>query len=79
VPGTSLGNPRSIANVADVTSGDTSIFDSVGNGTRFESTTEDTTGCPCEQIIDAWGLGKGHTKFGCSLGIMRNWIDSVSP
>jgi uncharacterized repeat protein (TIGR01451 family) len=55
------------------------VFDSVGNGERFRFTTTDTAGCSCEQIIDAWGLGKGHTKFGCSLGIMRNWIDSVSP
>jgi uncharacterized repeat protein (TIGR01451 family) len=55
------------------------IFDSVGNGNRFEFTTWDTAGCSCEQIIDAWGLGKGHTKFGCSLGIMRNWIREVSP
>ena len=55
------------------------VFDSRGNGNRYTFTTEDTAGCSCEQIIEAQHLGKGHTKFGCSLGAMRNWIDLVSP
>lgn len=55
------------------------VFDSVGNGNRFEFTTEDTAGCSCEQIIDALHLGAGHSKFGCSLGAMRRWIMMASP
>jgi len=39
----------------------------------------DTAGCSCEQIIDAQGLGNGHTKFGCSIGAMQNWISLVNP
>lgn len=35
---------------------------------------KDTGGCSCEQIIDARGLGKGHRKFGCSIGVMIGWI-----
>ncbi len=37
-------------------------------------TVEDTRGCSCEQIIDELGLGNGHKKFGCSLGVMLYWI-----
>ena len=55
------------------------IFDSLRRGNRFQFTTEDTAGCSCEQIIEELHLGKGHTKFGCSLGAMRRWIDGVSP
>jgi len=39
----------------------------------------DTGGCSCEQIIEAQHLGKGHEKFGCSLGAMRNWVKLVNP
>ncbi len=42
-------------------------------------TIQDTAGCSCEQIIEELDLGKGHVKFGCSLGAMRNWVDLVSP
>jgi hypothetical protein len=42
-------------------------------------TVGDTGGCSCEQIIDAQHLGKGHEKFGCSLGAMRNWVKLVNP
>jgi predicted extracellular nuclease len=45
---------------------------------RSYSTT-DTAGCSCEQIIQAQGLGNGHTKFGCSIGAMDNWIELVTP
>lgn len=41
-------------------------------------TIEDTAGCSCEQIIEAADLGNGHTKFGCSLGAMRDWVDFVN-
>jgi hypothetical protein len=34
-------------------------------------------GCSCEQIIEAWALGWGHTKFGCSTGIMLQWMATV--
>ena len=36
-------------------------------------TTTDTGGCSCEQIIDAWGLGRGQTRYGCSIGVMWIW------
>ena len=42
-------------------------------------TVGDTAGCSCEQIIEAQHLGKGHEKFGCSLGAMRNWVKLVNP
>ncbi len=48
-----------------------------GNGPNFEFTVDDTRGCSCEQIIEAWALGWGHTKFGCSSGVMLQWIASV--
>jgi len=44
-----------------------------GNGPDFEFTVEDTRGCSCEQIIEAWALGWGHTKFGCSTGVILQW------
>jgi len=56
-------------------------FDTVGsNGSgpgRSYSTT-DTAGCSCAQIVAAEGLGKGHSKFGCSIGAMDNWVKRVS-
>jgi hypothetical protein len=58
------------------------IFDTTppnGKGPEASFTTEDTAGCSCEQIIEALHLGKGHEKFGCSLGAMRNWVDLVNP
>ena len=56
------------------------VFDTVtkGNGKGRSYTTSDTAGCSCEQIIAAQGLGKGHTKFGCSKGTMQDWIDQVN-
>jgi hypothetical protein len=55
------------------------IFDTTsppggGGGPDFDFTVEDTRGCSCEQIIEAMGLGRGHTKFGCSTGVMLQWI-----
>jgi hypothetical protein len=58
------------------------IFDTTpprGRGPAVEFTTADTAGCSCEQIIVEMDLGKGHTKFGCSLGAMRDWVDLVAP
>ena len=60
-------------------------FDTVSKGKRKGKdkgrsyTTTDTAGCSCEQIIEAQGLGKGHTKFGCSNGAMDNWVELVTP
>ena len=50
---------------------------SQGNGPGRSYTTEDTAGCSCTQIIAAMGLGQGHSKFGCSIGVMDNWVRSV--
>ena len=48
-----------------------------GKGPGRSYSTEDTAGCSCAQIIEAEGLGKGHKKFGCSIGVMDNWVRSV--
>ncbi|HSN98088.1 MAG TPA: hypothetical protein VLS89_07305 [Candidatus Nanopelagicales bacterium] len=58
------------------------VFDTTapkGKGPQRSYTIEDTGGCSCEQIIEAMGLGQGHVKFGCSIGVMDGWVDSVSP
>jgi hypothetical protein len=52
---------------------------SKGKGPGRSYSTEDTAGCSCTQIIAAQGLGKGHSKFGCSIGAMDNWIKLVKP
>ena len=39
--------------------------------------TTDTGGCSCEQIIEADGLGKGHSKFGCSNSAMEDWVSRI--
>lgn len=59
------------------------IFDTTpppggGGGPGDVFTTTDTGGCSCEQIIVALGLGQGHVKFGCSVGVMRNWVNLVT-
>jgi predicted extracellular nuclease len=59
---------------------DDHVFDTTlpnGNGPRLGFTTQDTGGCSCEQIVEAQGLGNGHTKFGCSIGAMQNWVELV--
>jgi predicted extracellular nuclease len=40
---------------------------------------EDTAGCSCEQIIAEQGLEDGQTKFGCSISVIDDWVDLVSP
>jgi len=58
------------------------IFDTThpnGHGHSEVFTIFDTAGCSCEQIIVGLDLGKGHVKFGCSIGAMREWIELVSP
>ena len=57
---------------------DDSIFDTTppkGKGPRRSYSTEDTAGCSCEQIIENLGLGKGHLKYGCSIGAMDTWVE----
>ena len=46
----------------------------LGGGPGFEFSLTETRGCSCEQIIEAMALGWGHTKFGCSTGVLLNWI-----
>ncbi len=52
---------------------------SPGNGGPVGGyTTIDTWGCSCADIIDAMGLGNGHTKSGCSNGAMDEWVNEES-
>jgi len=48
-----------------------------GEGPQKSFSMEDTQGCSCEQIIDILALGKGHTKFGCSISAMEDFISSL--
>lgn len=52
------------------------LFDTDGRTAAAFATT-DTAGCSCEQIIARTGAGEGHAKFGCSIGLMRDWIEAV--
>jgi hypothetical protein len=54
-----------------------SRFDTAGKG-QESFTVFDTAGCSCEQIIERSGLGEGHTKFGCSVGVMKHWVEQVA-
>jgi predicted extracellular nuclease len=57
------------------------VFDTTlpkGQGPGQSFTIGDTAGCSCEQIVAAQGLGKGHLKFGCSLGEMEEWVEWVN-
>ena len=58
-------------------------FDTVakgrGKGPGRSYTTADTAGCSCDQIIEAQGLGIGHTYHGCSIGVMDDWVELVTP
>jgi hypothetical protein len=60
---------------------DDGVFDTTapnGNGPQASFDIFDTAGCSCEQIIEAQELGEGHSKYGCSVGEMREWVDLVS-
>lgn len=51
-------------------------FDTVqpkGNGPKRSYSIDDTAGCSCSQIISGLDLGKGHSKFGCSISAMDTW------
>jgi hypothetical protein len=78
VPTTGQLNPNHWA----LTDGDT-MFDTVttgkGKGPNRSYSTADTAGCSCEQIIEAQGLGNGLGKHGCSIGVMDNWVELVTP
>jgi len=50
-----------------------------GEGPGRSYDLQDTAGCSCEQIIEAQGLGNGHTRFGCSISAMDDWISLVNP
>jgi hypothetical protein len=62
---------------------DDSTFDTVvkgkDKGANRSYWIEDTAGCSCEQIIEAQGLGGGHSKHGCSISAMDDWIELVTP
>ena len=48
-----------------------------GVGPMKSFSIEDTSGCSCEQIIDILLLGGGHTKYGCSISAMEEFIISL--
>ncbi|WP_100658159.1 Ig-like domain-containing protein [Alteromonas flava] len=52
-------------------------FDTAGKAKESFSLV-DTAGCSCEQIVEQQGLGKGHLKHGCSVGVMKNWVEMVT-
>ncbi|MBY5163138.1 FG-GAP repeat protein [Salsipaludibacter albus] len=41
-------------------------------------TLADTGGCSGAQIIEATGLGKGHSWFGITGGELKNWIETLN-
>jgi hypothetical protein len=51
---------------------------SIGNGPGRSYSTADTAGCSCTQIIEAQGLGLGHTYHGCSISAMDDWLMLVN-
>ena len=78
VPTTGQLNPNHWA----LTDGD-SEFDTVakgkGNGPMRSYSIFDTAGCSCEQLVEAQGLGNGHSKYGCSIDVMDSWLELVIP
>lgn len=41
-------------------------------------TTEDTSGCSCEQIAEHLGLGFNQRRFGCGLLVMKFWVHHIA-
>ena len=74
VPARELGHNRWA-----LVDGNTTFDTRRGRGSVEERgfTLTDTAGCSCEQIVDALGLGHGHKKFGCSSGVMRQWLHGL--
>lgn len=61
---------------------DDTIFDTNAPGEKgglqnSEVDIQQTAGCSCEQLIAEMSLGQGHTKFGCSGGAVKDWIELV--
>jgi hypothetical protein len=78
VPTTGQLNPNHFA----LTDGDfefDTVTNGAGNGPQRGYSTADTAGCSCEQIIEAQGLGKGQSKYGCSISVMDAWVELVTP
>ncbi len=78
VPTRRLGVNR-FALVDDDGSFDTRLPPGGGGGPGVGFSIDDTAGCSCEQIITALDLGRGHTKFGCSISAMEAWVALVTP
>jgi hypothetical protein len=70
-PSVGLG-PNHFALIDDDTIFDTRLLNGPVSASAY--TLEDTHGCSCEQIVDICGVGQGHTKHGCSAGIIENAI-----
>jgi hypothetical protein len=75
VPTETLGTNR-FALTDDDRVFDTSYPKGAGPGADFDIF--DTGGCSCEQIVVEQDLGKGHLKFGCSLGEMEDWVELIN-
>jgi hypothetical protein len=76
VPGRKLGVNRWALMDDDF---DFDTKDPKGKGPERAYSTADTAGCSCEQIIAALELGRGHTKFGCSISAMDDWVLLMNP
>lgn len=50
-----------------------------GKGPNRSYMIQDTAGCSCQQIIEAQGLGQGLMQFGCSIEVMDDWVELVTP
>ena len=77
VPSVRLGVNRFALTVES----DSFTFDTTapkGKGPQKFFTIDDTAGCSCEQIIEELDLGQGHTKFGCSISAMEDWVAIVN-
>ena len=74
VPTSGVLNPNHWALTDDDGNFDT-VTKGKGKGPNRSYTIEDTAGCSCEQIIEIQGLGDGHTKHGCSISAMDDWIE----
>jgi len=44
---------------------------------RRHFTLADTAGCNCSQLMNELGLSDEHTRVGCSLGAMEEWVSRV--
>ena len=65
--------PNNFALVDDDRVFDTAVINAKEPKVEFDIF--DTAGCSCEQIIVEQELGNGHSKFGCSIGEMEEWVE----